>query len=353
MSYVILGLPRSRTTWLSRFLTYDNWSCGHEELRHLRSLDDARAWFSQECTGTAETAAAPWWRMLRKFAPDTKILLVRRPVAEVVDSLMAIPGLTLDRTKLETTIAYLDRKLDQIAARVPCMSVQYADLAKPETCRKVFEYCLPYKFDEAHWKHWAGQNVQCDMRGLMRYAAAYAPALDKLASVAKHQSLTAMRLREPVTGEGMTLQTESFDTWVADAKHLFDDHLVLVGETPGEWEAKNLPLMKRIDDAGFMQIMTARSNGRMFGYLMTLIAPSLTSGDLTTASHTTFYASPDAPGLGLKLQRAALKALKDRGVDHVVMQAGTRGSGPRLASMFKRLGAQDDGQMFRLQLEGC
>ncbi len=352
MSYVIFALPRSRTSWLSKFLTYGEWSCGHEELRHFRTMDDARAWFTQECTGTAETSAAPWWRTLRSIAPDTKILVVRRPVSEVLESLMALP-VSLDRDKLKAILEYHDRKLDQIEARLPCLSVDYADLEKAETCKAVFEYCLPYEFDEAHWADWARVNVQCDMRGLMRYFAAYGPALEKLGQIAKHQSLTAMKISEPVISEGMTLQTESFDTWVADARHLFDDHLVLVGETPGGWEAKNLPLMRRIYDSGFMQIMTARCNGRMFGYLMTLISPSLTSESLTTASHTTFYASPDAPGLGLKLQRAALKELKERGVDHVVMQAGTRGSGPRLATMFKRLGAQDDGQMFRLQLEGC
>ena len=352
MSFVILALPRSRTTWLSKFLTYRTWSCGHEEIRHLRSMDDARAWFTQDCTGTAETLAAPWWRLIRKLSPDTKLVVVRRPVAEVVDSLMALP-LAFDREKLETSFARLDRKLDQIVARTGCMSVSYDGLNSKQTCRELFEYCLPYAFDEAHWRRWAKQNVQCDMRGLMRYMTAYGPALERVSSVARHQSLTALQKRPPVVSEGMTLQTESFDEWVRGGRKLFDDHLILVGEAPGEWEAKNLPLMSRIYDADCMQIMTARSNGRMFGYLMTLVAPSLTAEGLTTASHTTFYASPDAPGLGLKLQRAALAALKERGVDHVVMQAGTRGSGPRMASMFKRLGAQDDGQMFRLQLEGC
>ncbi len=266
---------------------------------------------------------------------------------------MALPGISFERSALEAVLAHYDRKLDQIASRVPCLSINYHDLDDAETCREVFEYCLPYEFDESHWKRWAGENVQCDMRGMMRYAQAYAPALDKLAAITKQQTITAMRLRPPVVAEGMTLQTEGFDSWVADSRRLFDEHLIAVGEAPGEWEAKNLPLMQQLYDCGFMQIMTARCNGRMFGYLMTVISPSLTSENVTAGSHTTFYASPDAPGLGLKLQRAALKALKDRGVDHVVMQAGTRGDGPRLATMFKRLGAQDDGQMFRLQLEDC
>ena len=353
MNFIVLALPRSRTTWLSRFLTYGEWSCGHEELRHLRSLDDAKAWFTQDHVGTAETLAAPWWRMLAKIAPDTKILLVRRPVGEVVNSLMALPGLKFDRDKLTAQMTRLDRKLDQIAARLPCLSVDYVDLDSRATCAAVFKHCLSYKLDRDHWRRWARRNVQCDMVGLMRYMNAFAPVLDRLTTIAKHQSITALQIRKPVVADGMTIQTEDFDTWIADARSLFDEHLVLVGEAPGEWEKKNLPLMRKIYDAGSMQIMTARSNGRMFGYLMTLVAPSLTSENVTSAYNTTFYASPDAPGLGLKLQRAAMKTLRERNVDHVFMQAATRGSGPRLSTMYKRLGAQDDGQMFRLQLEGC
>ncbi len=94
MAFVIFALPRSRTAWLSRFLSYGEWFCGHEELRHVRSLDDVRAWFSQGQIGTAETAGAPWWRLLERFAPYSPVVIVRRPVDEVVDSLARIPGLT-------------------------------------------------------------------------------------------------------------------------------------------------------------------------------------------------------------------------------------------------------------------
>jgi len=353
MTYIILGLPRSRTAWLARFLTYGDWCCGHEELRHMRSLDDVTAWFSQECIGTAETAAAPYWRLLERFAPGARVVVVRRPVGEVVESLMRIDGVTFDRAALTQTMTAMDRKLAQIAARVPgALSVRYADLAKEETCKAVFEYCLPYPHDHDHWAALDAVNVQCDMRAMMRYFAANKPALDKLGAIAKHQCLAAMAVKEPVSPDGITFQTETFDTWVNDAKSLFDDHLVLVGEAPGGWQGKNLPLMRRIYEVGAMQIMTARCNGRMFGYLMTLITPSLASASVTSATNTTFYAAPEFPGLGMKLQRAAIKALKERGVDDLIFEAGQRGSGPRLATMYRRLGAQDHGHVMRLQLTG-
>lgn len=347
MTFLVLSLPRSRTTWLSRFLTYGDWSCSHEQLRHLRSLEDVDAWFSQDCTGTAETAAAMWWRLIPE---GVKIVTVRRPVAEVVDSLMALPGLSFDRAVLEQTMAAHDRKLDQIEARRDCLSVRYEDLADEATCAAIFEHCLPYTHDHAHWAAMEGQNVQCDMRALMRYMAAYRPALEKLGKVAKHRILARMSLREPVAPDGMTLACEDFATWLRDARPMIEEHLVIVGEAPDAWRTKNLPLMQRLYDAGAMQIMTARCNGRMFGYRMTLIAPSLTSESLISASNLTFYADPAAPGLGMKLERAALRELKARGVGDVFWECGTRGSGPKLSAIPRRLGAVEHGHTYRLPL---
>jgi hypothetical protein len=349
--FIVLSLPRSRSAWLSRFLTYGDWSCGHEELRHMRSLDDVRAWFTQPCTGSAETAAAPWWRLLGEVAPGAKIVVIRRPPAEVVESLLHIPGLAFDRAQLERTIAQLDRKLGQIEKRLPgVMSVPFHDLANEDACAAIFEHCLPYEHNHERWKTLSALNIQISLPALFRYYAAYQPALEKLAKIAKHKTIAQMRPGPIALPDGLTIQTEDFETWRRDGRPLFEEHCILVGEAPGEWSAKNIPLMRRFDEMGVLQIMTARCNGRMFGYLMTLISPSLADPDLTTGTNTTFFASPQFPGLGLKLQRAAIETLKARGVGELFMQAGVRGSGERIASIYRRLGAENSGQMFRLDL---
>lgn len=346
--FVVLSLPRSRTAWLSRFLTYGDWVCGHDELRHVRSLSDVEAWFAQPAIGTCETAGAPWWRLLDRFAPGARVIVIRRPVAEVVDSLMKIGP--FDRAVLETLMTRLDRKLDQIEARLPCLSIRFDELDE-EGCAKVFEYALGLPFDRLHWAALAPVNIQINMPALMRYCAAYGPAMHKVAAVAKQQTLAAMQARDPIAPDGITFQVEDCDAWERDARHLFEEHCVRVGEDPNEWQRKNWPLFRAIESVGGMQIMTARSNGRMFGYLMTLISPSLVENGRLSASHTTFYADPSFPGLGLKLQRAALTALKARGVDEVYFEAGQRGDGPRLDVLYRRLGAAEHGRSFRLDLK--
>ena len=347
--FFIFGLPRSRTAWMARFLTYGEWNCGHEEIRHLRSMDDVKAWLGQPCTGTAETAGAPWWRLVQCLAPDARIVVVRRPVAAVVASLMNL-GLTFNEASLTVAMQRLDAKLDQIERRVPgVLSVQFDDLATEATCARVFEHCLPYQHDPAWWAAIAPVNIQINMHHLMRYYAAYQPQLLKLAKMAKQQTLAGM-VRKSVDLDGMTIQQESFDTFFHDGATLFAEHLVQVGEAPDAYMGKNIELLRVLDQLGAMQITTARSNGRMFGYLMAIISPSLESADTTSAMHTTFFASSDVRGLGIKLQRASIEALRERGVDELYLRAGPRGSGPKMGALYRRLGAHDDGQLFKLNL---
>lgn len=352
-SFLIFGLPRSRTTWLSRFLTYGDWSCGHDELRHMRSMADVSAWFSQPNIGSVETGAAPFWRLLSGLCDDLRVVVVRRPVCEVVDSLMAIPGITFDRDILAAAMVKHDRKLDQIAARMPgALSVNYADLSNEATCASVFEHCLGISHDPAWWAFLRDKRILTDMVAETKYCQAYAPALERLGSIAKHRSFTELAKRTPINPDGITFQTEDFRTWLHDASDLIERHLILVDEAPNDWRAKNIPLMETLNDIGAMQIMTARSNGRIFGYLMSLISPSLTSEKVTTATHTTFYADPQFPGLGMKIQRAAMASLKARGVTEIFMEAGKRASGPRIGSIFKRLGAVPHGEVYRLEMAG-
>lgn len=349
--FIIFGLPRSRTYWLSRFLTYSGWHCGHDELRHVRSIDDIKTWLGQPNTGTAETAAAPFWRTLHNLAPDARVVVVRRRPADVVRSLFNLPGLDFDIPRLAREVGRLNRKLDQIEARIPgALSVQYADLGREEVCARIFEHCLPFKHDPAWWRAIAPLNLQIDMLAQTRYFQAYRPQLDKVAAMVRQQTLTGMMLRQAVEPDGITMQVEPLARAYPDAAALIREHLVSVGESPEGEGHKNVPLLMEMDQRGLLQVMTARSNGRMFGYLVTTLGPSLEHATTLVATHTTFFASPLIPGLGMKLQRAALAALQERGVSEVLFRAGPRGSGPRMGAMYRRLGAMPEGELFRLYL---
>jgi hypothetical protein len=251
-------------------------------------------------------------------------------------------------------LARLDRKLTQIERRWPkALSVRYDDLGTEDGCRAIFEHCLPYAFDREWWGKFAAVNLQCSIPAIFRYFSAYQRQLEKMGEVAKQAILSDFALREPHLSDGLTIQTEPFEIFLRDGVSLFAEHSTLVGEAPSSYLEKNLPLHRAIDQAGNMQVVTARQNGRMFGYLMTIEAPSFEREGERTAVQTARFASPEFPGLGLKLMRAALRVSKARGIAEVFMRSGVRGSGDRVSSIYRRCGASEDGQMFRLSLRGA
>ena len=351
--FVVFGLPRSRTTWLSKFLSYGDWTCTHDELRHARTLDDIKTWMTLDYTGSAETGAAPWWRLLPR---DMRCVVVRRDPAAVLDSFLRVPmrGVCVfDRQQLQTRIAYLDRKLDQVAARMPkCVSVSFDDLAHEAACAHVFEHCLTVQHDTVWWRAHDAINIQCDLPSEMRYCIAFGPALERLAATAKLRTLAAFARRPIADRPDLVIQQEPFGAFLRDGAPAFNAHSASVGEAESSYLEKNLPLMQALEGRGALIVTTARSNGRLFGYLMSVISPSLDSRTVTSAVHTLFYASPDFPGLGAKLQRAALPALKARGVSELFMRAGITSVGARIGTLYRRLGAESVGSIYRLDLEG-
>lgn len=357
--FVAFSLPRSGSLWWSRFLTYGDYYCAHDQAAHIRNLDDVRSWLGQDFTGTIETAAAPWWRLVRHIRPDAKILIIRRPVCEIFESVMRVDlrdTLRLDRDVLARNLTAMDRKLDQIERSVPdAVSVQFSAINNEDECRRVFERLLPYKHDSGWWQTMAATNIQDNVPAKMRHMTAHTAQLAKAALLCTREvKLAAWHSRTPPELDGMTLQEESFETFWHDGQALFAEHCVEVGEAPDQYLRKNVALMRRLDRAGVGQIITARSNGRMFGYLTTVISPSLEDETIKVATQLSSYASRDTHGLGLRMQRAAIEGLRRRGGRwHVLMRAGIRGQGERIGVLYERMGAEKFGQIYRLELEAA
>lgn len=151
----------------------------------------------------------------------------------------------------------------------------------------------------------------------------------------------------------VTIQSEPYDDVLRDGVALFREHCLAVGEAADEYQRKNLPLMAHMDKLGMTIVLTARSNGRMFGYLMAIVGPSLEVIGRTVATQTLFFVSADAPGvmLGMQLQAEMLKACKDRGIGQIIMRAGVRGAGPDLGPLYQYFGAEPFGQLYNLMME--
>lgn len=347
--FIIIGMARSRTFWLSKFLSYGEWTCGHEEGRHLRTLADAKSWLSQNKVGAAETAIAPHWRLIKKMRPDVRIITIRRPVHEAVHSFSAACGMDMSE-QLTPVFTRHNAKLDQIEKRIPgVLSIQSSDLSSEETCAKLFEHCLPYKHDHTWWAAHDRVNMQMNVPALLRYMAAFAPQLTTISSVAAQESKKLMWAgRKPHDKDGMTFEEIPFDEWLTDAQPLLAQHHADCNQASDAFDYKNHSLFRKLDHAGALQTVVAKCNGRMFGYLMSVLGESFEYGDSRVAVQTAFFRAPDAPGLGSRLIQASIDFLEKRGGRwEVIQRAGRRASGPSLGKLYKRMGAQEQGEIYR------
>ena len=358
--FIVLSAGRSGSAALSRLLSYGNYDCGHEQMRYLRGLEDAQAWLSQDFTGTAETCAAPWWRLMLRLRPDIRVLIVRRPVHDIVDSWLRLDmrGVCTWRPDILARAAErTNRYLDRIAARVPAaLTVQFADLGDEETGRRIFEHCLPYEFDQDWWARWAAENYQEDQPSLVRYYFHHREQMVGAATEVRKRMRRLLGARPTIPepdADGVVIQREYRETFWRDAQDLMTEHCIAVGEPADQFLRKNLPLLNRLDDIGAGQIITARLNGRMLGYLISVVSPSLEAEDLLMATQLPFYVSPDAQNLRLvmRLQRAAIADAEARGVEEIYGRAGVRGDGPRLGIVYRRLGFDEFGQLYKLTLK--
>lgn len=350
--FLILALPRSRTKWLSTFLSYGRWICTHEEARHLRNLEDVRSWTKLPYNGSVETAVAPFWRLFGTCIPNVRVVVVRRPVEEVASSLNRVLSRKMPGEELLRLIRRWDAKLDQIVRRVPgVLVVSFDALGSEAGARRVFEFALGEPWDPAWWRLLAPVNIQEPFVSFERYATAYLPQLVRMAEIARLESLREIRRGVSLRSEEFEFSDECGETFLRDGEALFAEHASVVGEAPGSFREKNIPLLRALAAQGSLQIITARSNGRMFGYVMSEIAPSRESPNRVGAVMTLTFASRDAPGLGLKLHRVAIEALARKGVSEVWFRAGERGDGARMGTLFRRLGAAPAGSVWKLQLD--
>ena len=347
--FVVFSLPRSRSVWLSYWLTYGAYYCAHDSVAKFRTLADAQSWLSQDYTGTVETSGSYWWRLLQKYRPDAQVAVVLRPVKEVYDSLQQVGD--FDNSLLLKNLEQNYRKLEQLACRLPNVYViEYKDFADEQRCSELFEHCLPYAHDSLRWKVFNKLNLQQSMSSQIRYALANKPQMELLMSVAKQHSLMELTQSKPFDMNGVSIKVEPFAQFLRDGVALFREHAAAVGETTDSYLSKNIPLWQTLEATNALRMTVARQNGRIIGYLATTESPSLEYSDKMFAYQSLRYASPYYPGLGLKLTRAAIADSIQRGNAEVFAQTGTRGEGSRVSSLYKRCGFVESGMVYRLNL---
>lgn len=154
--FVCFSLPRSRSTWLSVFLSRPGRLVGHDIGVTCASPAEFSMHLQHDLIGTCETGAAFAWRLIKRIVPDVRFVVVKRDPAEVQRSLarfgLADPDLE-QRAEL----------LDEISAQHGTLTVSFESLTRQASCAELYEHCLHAQMDPHWWAALDPINIQVDM----------------------------------------------------------------------------------------------------------------------------------------------------------------------------------------------
>ena len=338
--FIVFSLPRSRSAWISRFLSYGGWKCGHDLATRCATMKEFVGLLNDENVGTAETGAVVGWRAIRRLIPDVRIAVIRRPVQQIYDSLARFG---LGSQILMDELIERDAMLDRLARVEGARSFSFADLNNVATCQELFEFCLGVPFDWEWWEGLANVNVQIDVAERLKYLTENRSRIEGL-------KLDALRIERT----GVVIGPERWDSLWPEADALFAEHFGEVdgGDEPERPYRLDEPLMRAMNATGQLRIITARVDGALAGYCMWQISKDVESAGATFAEHGPWFVRPcfAALLLGPKLFDASLDDLRSLGVRMAYPHHRLRGRGAKLGAFFRRRGAVEIQHTYSLRL---
>jgi hypothetical protein len=156
--FFVIGTPRSRTAWLSAFLSTPNRPCQHEPSRFLRDHGALLALLRVPDAAVSDSALTFRWRDIARECPGARVVVVRRPIAEVMESAEAV-GLA----RTPKMLRRLAHEIDLLCGRLAVLSVPFHRLADQRACEMVYEFCHGAAAPVGHWALWKDRNIQADI----------------------------------------------------------------------------------------------------------------------------------------------------------------------------------------------
>ena len=175
--FLITGLPRSRTAWLSVFCSGSGSICYHEPIGGIREISDLEAIYQSDYykfDGNADSGLGFFldW-ILKNIQPRT--LIVERDPAEVVESLAR---LGLPRTNFPDL---LNAALRPFKDHPLVMWVPYEALNVKRVMQKIYWHLMPGQaFDEERYDLLAKMRIEPDAEATFALAKKHKKNLDFL-----------------------------------------------------------------------------------------------------------------------------------------------------------------------------
>lgn len=155
--FFITGLPRSRTSWLANWFTWDRSACLHDGLRLCQDpagLPDLLRRPLCEYSGNSDSALPLHGPEVVKLFPGARWLFVIRPVREAADSFVDLMrregyagyGWRMNRVETRELFRLLDHDLKKLILQVPATDrqvVDFEDLNDHDTVCRITRFLTP------------------------------------------------------------------------------------------------------------------------------------------------------------------------------------------------------------------
>ena len=151
--FFIIGLPRTRSSWLSNFLTYKTSFCFHEAIRLCYKMEDMKDLF--ECVnepnvGDADCRLLFYTNDMLRLFPNAKWVLINRKIEDVDKSLEKRYDFGDDKDKEHTR--EISRLINIFKKENKVLEFNFEDLDRKEVCKEIWEYCIKdTPFPEKRW----------------------------------------------------------------------------------------------------------------------------------------------------------------------------------------------------------
>lgn len=161
-TFFICALPRSRTAWLSVFLTHGDSFCFHEPAVGMTDFGQFRSLFEstgRSVVGTSDCGNVWIADGLAREFPESRFVVVRNDIDKIRKSLeeMGLP----DHGMLEKSAIMLDYTVRTHSH----ISLEADDLSNPGTVKMLCDY-VGAPFDQARFDLLTTLNVQVNTRYL-------------------------------------------------------------------------------------------------------------------------------------------------------------------------------------------
>jgi hypothetical protein len=334
--FLIMGLPRSRTVWLSHYLSKGRLDVGHDLATTCGSLDEFVAKLYTKA-GSVETGAMLGWRALREAIPELRLILVRRPLEGVVNSL-GRTGVQVDHG-MTTELIRRDGMLDAAMLSPGVRTVQFHEINLASHCKWLFETCREEPWDRQWWESLRYTNIQANMQQRLLFLNQHRAELDNFK---REVEVVENELALPKSCDGLVIQLESWQTCGAEADALGKAHFSEVGG-PDE-PARKYELDQQVFDflsrSGAMRFSTARLDGKLIGYCSWNVELDPECLGTLVARQGAWFVEPGAPArAAIKLYNSALADLQLMGVTYCYPHHRIHGRGSDLGKFFSHLGA--------------